>query len=151
MSRRLEVLQAVKDLVVRALPGAQVIGLEGDDEAPVIVPDCGRVIVRSGDPGEPEVDLSPRTYWYEHRIPLEVTAYRSAGRSSEEALDEMLTAIGAEVDADRELGGLAIWTDTEAPTTEDLIALERDRPAGRSPRIADLVIVPTYGTRSPLA
>jgi len=151
VSRRLEVLQAVKDLIRIALPGATVIGLEGRSEAPTVIPDAGRVIVRSGDPGEPQVDLSPRMYWYEHRIPLEVAAYRSGARTSEEALDDMLVAIGDAVESDLSLGGLCCWVEITAPTTDDLLALERDRPSGRPASAADLMLVASYGTRSPLA
>lgn len=149
MSTRLEVLAALKALIQATLPGALVIGLDGEDAAPSrIPPDTGRVIVHAGDPGEPEVDLGPLTYWYEHRIPLEVAAYKSGGRTSEETLDDMLTAIGAAVEADRYLGGRCIWLEATAPATDDFTLPGE---GGRPPRNADLMLVASYGAPGPLS
>ena len=36
------------------------------------VPATGLVILRDGDPGEPDVTLNPRTEFYAHRIEIEV-------------------------------------------------------------------------------
>lgn len=151
MSKRTDVLFAVKDLVALALPGATVLGLDGDESPPASIPETGLAIVRSGDPGDPEVDLGPVTYWYAHRIPVGVATKRSGGRTSEECLDDMLTAIGAGIEADRYLGGLCIWLEATAPGTEDLPAFDRNVVAGRPPRAGEIVIVARYGTTSPLA
>ena len=146
MSRRLDVLKALADLVRVALPGAKVVGLDDDAAAPQSIPASGMVIVRSGDPGDPDVDLSPLAYNWTHRIPLEVSSYASANVSSEEALDEMLTAIDAAIAADRTLGGLCDWVEPQAPLTEDIYTDGTEPPRG-----ADLAVVATYTTATPLS
>ncbi len=147
MSKRLDVLLAVKQLIEIALPGAKVLGLDGKEAPPATVPATGMVVVRTGDPGEAQVDLSPPSYNYEHRIPLEVSTFSSAGLSSEEALDIMLVAIGEGVAADRTLGGLCEWLDTSSAGTDDIYAEGGSAP----PRGADIMIIASYSTPNPLA
>lgn len=145
MSRRLDVLAAVKSLVATALPGAEVQGLDNDSPIPQRPAPGGRAIVRSGDAGEPEVDLSPLTYNYEHQIPIELTAWRDLSLSGEQILDTMMAAIGARIEADRTLGGLTSWLEASSPLTEDIYI------AGAAPEDrADLMIVAHYSTPNPL-
>ena len=85
---------------------------------PERIPTTGLIILRDGKPGEPEVTLSPLTYFYEHRAELEVVIQAGAGR---DALFDALTAeIGAVLAADRTLGGLCDWVEAEAPEPVDL-------------------------------
>jgi len=144
-SRRLEVLQGVKALAQRALPGSDVVGLDNDAAVPARSTPGGRVIVRSGDAGEPEVDLSPLTYHYEHEIPIELTGWRDPNLSSEDILDGMMTAIGQEIERDRTLGGLTTWLEARSPLTDDIYF--DGAPAEHR---ADLTIVATYSTLNPL-
>lgn len=139
MSKRLDVLTAVRALVKAALPAADVFGLEPGDEAPARISPGGRVVIRTGDMVETEVDLSPVIYWYDHRISLEITA------PSEADVDAMFVAIGTAVDADRTLGGLCEWIEPTGPMTEDLHVA-----GGSSPRGGDTAIVASYGTPNPL-
>ena len=139
-SRREEVIQAVLALVTAALPGATV---KRNDELPMRVPAGGLAIVRDGDPGEPEVLMSPLTYLWDHAIQLELAAPAGAGR--EAALDDMLTALGAAIEADRTLGGLCDWLEPTAPDTNDATT-ENSQPV----RWALLDLTATYATTSPL-
>lgn len=141
-SKREQVLDAVKALVVAALPFADV---ERNRAKPKSVAPGGTVIIRDGDPGEPEVDLSPLTYNYTHRIPLEIAAYETPSQSREKALDTLMSAIGAAIAADRTLGGLCDFLDAEAPTTDDL-----ETAGAVAGRWADAVIVAEYAATSPL-
>ena len=145
MSKRLDVLQAIKALAEAIYPGAEVLALDGQDAAPGRIGPLGRIIIRSGDPGDPEVDLSPLCYHYEHRIPVEVAAYQSGGLSSEEVLDAMLVALGGAIETDRTLGGRCDWIEATAPSTDD-IYIEGAKP----PKGADLLIVASYSTPNPL-
>lgn len=147
MSKRLDVLKAVKDLIGSALPNARVLGLDGGEAPPATIPATGMVVVRTGDPGDPEYTLSPLTYFYEHRIPIEVSALRTADLTSEAALDIMLMAIGMRVAADRTLGGLCDWIDTTSAGTEDIYP----DGGGQPPRGGDLMIIASYSTPNPLA
>jgi hypothetical protein len=145
VSKRLQVLAAVKALVQAALPGATVLGLDGDDAAPARLPPNGRVVVRSGEPGDPEVDLCPPVYHYAHRIPIEVSAYETTALTGEEVIDQMMGLIGAAVEADPTLGGLCDWLEPTAPNTDD-IYVEGANPA----RGGDFDLVASYSTTSPL-
>lgn len=141
-SKRETVLAAVKALVAAALPGAEVKRNLAKAER---IPPGGLVVIRDGDPGEPEVSLSPLTYLYSHRIPLEIAAYESATLTREQVLDAMTGAIGTAVLANRTLGGLCDWIEAEAPVTDDIEAL------GALPgRFADLAILAVYATTDPL-
>lgn len=85
---------------------------------PARIPASGLIILRDGKPGEPEVTLSPLTYFYEHRAELEVVIQAGTGR---DALFDALTAsIGVALAADRSLGGLCDWVEAEAPEPVDL-------------------------------
>ena len=90
-SRREEVLDAIKAMIAGALPNAEV---KRNLDKPERIPPGGLVIIRDGDPGEPEVLLSPLTYVYEHRVPIELAAFASASLTREQTVDQMLSAIG---------------------------------------------------------
>ena len=145
MSKHLEVPEAVKAMVKLALPGATVLGMNSDEAKPETVGPLGMVIVRSGDPGDPEIDLSPPAYHFERVIPIELAAYQSGTQSYRRSLAAMIAAIGALIVADRSLGGLCDWLDAEAPTDGDSDAL------GAAPLgWADFNIIASYATTSPL-
>lgn len=59
------------------LPGAKVLR---NAILPEKGPAAGVVILRDGDPGQPEVWLSPPGYYYEHRAEIEVVVCVSASR-----------------------------------------------------------------------
>lgn len=80
------------------------------------VPEGGAVIVlRDGASGDPEVLLSPLAYIYEHQAQLEIITNTAFAEQQETSLDEWLAGIGALIEADRTLGGLAEWTESQAP------------------------------------
>ena len=141
-SKRETVLGAVKALVASALPGAEV---KRNLAKPERIPPGGLVVIRDGDPGEPDVTLSPVSYLYTHRIPVEIAAFESATLTREEVLDGMLAAIGAAIIANRRLGGLVDWIEAEAPNSEDI-----ETTGSQAGRFADVVIVAIYATADPL-
>ena len=86
---------------------------------PERIPPKGVAILRDGDPGEPEVLMSPLTYAYQHRAELDIvvdgpTAARDA------IFDRIRAAIGLAIGTDRTLGGLCDWLEAEAPVPVDL-------------------------------
>src|SRR5581483_9062187 len=135
-SRREDVLDAIKALIVGALPNAEV---KRNLDKPERIPPGSLVIIRDGDPGESEVLLSPLTYVYEHRVPVEIAAFASATLSREQALDQMLVAIGTAVIADRTLGGLCDFIEAEAPVSDDV-----ETAGAISGRWADAAIMASY-------
>jgi hypothetical protein len=147
MTKRADVLLAVQALAALALPGAKIMGMNGDDDLPSKVPAEGLCIVRSGDPGEPEVTCSPRMYWYRHRIPVDLASYPQGAETAEEAIDRMAGELGAAVALNRHLGGLCDWLEASAPLTGDFKVDGGVKP----PRAASIIIEASYGTPDPLA
>lgn len=145
MTKRLDVVNAVVALIVLALPSAEVLALDNDAAAPGRIGDGGRVIVRSGDPGDPELDLSPLTYNYDHQIPVEFMAYGAGSLTAEQAVDTMLAAASAAIKAHRTLGGVVDWLDGFAPVTGDIFE-NGAKPA----RGATVQLLASYSTPDPL-
>ncbi len=141
-SRREQVLDAIKALVAAALPDADV---KRNLAKPERIGPGGLAIIRDGDPGEAEIILSPLTYVYTHRVPIEIAAYETSSQTREQVLDAMLGAVGAAVVADRTLGGLCDFIEAEAPSTDDV-----ETAGARVGRWADAAIVAVYGTTDPL-
>ena len=117
------------------------------DVLPERIPATGLIILRDGKPGDPEVTLSPLTYFYEHRAELEVVIQAGAGAGTgRDALFDALTAsIGAALATDRTLGGLCDWVEAEAPEPVDL-PIE----GAAALKAAIITIVLHYATQDPL-
>ena len=115
-----------------------------DEVLPERIPASGLIILRDGQPGEPEVTLSPLRYHYQHRAELEAVVQAPNGRAS--AFDTLIAAIGNALDADRTLGGLCDWVEPEAPASVDL-PIE----GAAALKAAVITVVLHYSTTSPLA
>jgi hypothetical protein len=115
-----------------------------DEVLPERIPAAGLIILRDGQPGEPEVTLSPLRYHYQHRAELEVVIQAGTGRAS--ALDDLIAAIGAALEADRTLGGLCGWVEPEAPASVDLPV-----EGAAALKAAVITVVLHYTTTGPLA
>ena len=87
------------------------------DVLPERVPTDGLLILRDGEPGEPEVTLSPLRYHYQHRAEIEAVVQ---GANRDTAFDTLTASVGATIAADRTLGGLCDWVEAEAPRPVDL-------------------------------
>ncbi|MDR5655278.1 acyl-CoA transferase [Ruixingdingia sedimenti] len=115
-----------------------------DEILPERIPAAGLIILRDGQPGEPEVTLSPLRYHYQHRAELEVVV--QAGTSRASAFDDLIAAIGGALEADRTLGGLCDWVEPEAPSSVDLPV-----EGAASLKAAVITVVLHYTTSGPLA
>ncbi|SEN64344.1 hypothetical protein SAMN04488003_12416 [Loktanella fryxellensis] len=115
-----------------------------DEVLPERIPVTGLIILRDGQPGEPEVTLSPLRYHYQHRAELEVVVQAPNGRAS--AFDTLIASIGAALEADRTLGGLCDWIEPEAPASADL-PIE----GAAALKAAVITVVLHYTTTGPLA
>ena len=110
-------LQGVPDATVRR-----------NEALPVSVPAGGLIILRDGDPGEPDVTLNPRTEFYSHRAEIEAFVTQPVGGGGgEEELDALLSWLGARLNIDRSLGGLAENLSWSAPETS-VLAIEGAAP-----------------------
>ena len=115
-----------------------------DEVLPERIPAAGLIILRDGQPGEPEVTLSPLRYHYQHRAELEVVVQAGTGRAS--AFDDLVAAIGAALEADRTLGGHCDWVEPEAPASVDLPV-----EGAAALKAAVITVVLHYTTTGPLA
>ena len=113
------------------------------DVLPERIPTTGLIILRDGKPGDPEVTLSPLTYFYEHRAELEVVIQSGTGRDA--LFDALAASIGPALATDRTLGGLCDWVEAEAPEPVDL-PIE----GAASLKAAVITIVLHYATPDPL-
>ena len=109
---------------------------------PERVPAAGLLILRDGDPGEPEVTLSPLMYHYQHRAEIEVVVQ---GAARDAAFDTLTASIGTALAADRTLGGLCDWVEAEAPSPVDLPV-----EGAASLKAAVIQFVLHYSTNDPL-
>jgi hypothetical protein len=141
-SMREQVLSALFSQL-QAIPGAAV---NRNEALPASVPAGGLVILRDGDPGEPDVTLNPRTEFYTHRAEIEAFVTQPVGGGGETALDVLLSTIGIALAADRSLGSLAENLYLSAPETS-VLAIE-----GAAPILtARLTVTIEYLVSDPLA
>ncbi|KGJ13877.1 hypothetical protein [Paracoccus sanguinis] len=115
-----------------------------DAVLPERIPAAGLIILRDGQPGEPEITLSPLRYHYQHRAELEIIVQAGTGRAS--AFDDLVAAIGTALEADRTLGGLCDWVEPEAPASVDLPV-----EGAAALKAAVITVVLHYTTTGPLA
>ena len=110
---------------------------------PERIPAAGLLILRDGTPGEAEVTLSPLRYHWQHQAEIEVFIRGSSGL--ELAFDTLAEGIGQVIAADRTLGGLCDWIETDAPEPADL-AVE----GAPTIRAAVLILTLHYTSNDPL-
>jgi len=87
---------------------------------PERIPSRGLLILRDGDPGTPEVTLSPLHYHYEHRAEIEAIIQGKTPADRDTAFDVLLAELATAITTDRTLGGLCDWVEAEAPQPVDL-------------------------------
>jgi hypothetical protein len=136
-TRRETILSALHARLL-ALPATVLRG----EVVPERVPSEGLLILRDGEPGAPEVTLSPLAYHYQHRAEIEAVVQ---GATRDTAFDALTASIGSALDADRTLGGLCDWVEAEAPRPVDLPV-----EGAASLKAAVIPVVLHYSTTDPL-
>jgi len=136
-SKTEQILEALK-AGLETVPGAKV---ERNTVVPEKIPAGGLIVLRDGDPGEPDTALGGfGGAYYSHAIEVEV--YVEAGDA---AFDALLGEIGAVLDADPTLGGLAFGMTYGRPD------VDTEGVAGAPAIKAGTIIVTVeYETESPL-
>jgi len=112
---------------------------------PERIPTGGLLILRDGEPGAPEVTLSPLQYHFEHRAEIEVIVQGKSPAARAIAFDTLAQAIGTALAADRTLGGFCDWTEAQAPQPVDLPV-----EGAEALKAAIVPIILTYTTADPL-
>lgn len=138
-SKREEILVALlAALRVSLLPSAA-RAVERGAALPVTIPGGGLVILRDGEPGEPDVTLSPLAYHYTHSAEAEI--FIQADQATRDMkFDQLAVKIGEAVAADRTLGGRCDWVEAQAPRPADLPV------EGGAPVKAAIVTITLYYT-----
>jgi hypothetical protein len=141
-SMREQVLSALFDRLQLIAGGT----VKRNEALPSSVPVAGLVILRDGDPGEPDVTLNPRTEFYSHHAEIEAYVTPPVGGGGEAALDVLLSEIGTALAADRSLGGLVENLFWSAPET-GVLAIQ-----GAAPILtARITVTVEYLVSDPLA
>jgi len=142
MSKAEQILEALTELL-RSVPGARA---ERNAAVPDRVPSVGALVVRDGDPGEPERVLGGFDQCeYSHAIPVEVYVQASSDSERDAAFDRLLAEIDQRLAGDRTLAGLAqgmLWSRPEA-ITEGI-------PAAAGIKAATLIVIVDYQTETPI-
>jgi Lambda phage tail tape-measure protein (Tape_meas_lam_C) len=138
-SKAEQVLDALKALL-ETVPSAMI---DRNSVLPEKVPGGGLIIVRDGDPGEPEQALGGfGNAYYQHAVEIEVYVEEGDATVRDAAFDALLQQIGATLEADPTFGGLAFgavedandralrssqaWTDGATRFLKDYVAESED-------------------------
>ena len=142
-SKTEQVLQAIKARL-GTIPDAIV---ERNTAVPAKIPPGGLIVLRDGDPGEPDTTLGGfGSAYYGHRVEVEVHVQEANPAARDTAFDDLVVAVGTALEADPSLGGLVFGRSYGRPSTD----LE---PIDGAPAIKSGVIEITveYESDAPLA
>ena len=116
MSSKTEKILTALTVRLRAVPKAKV---ERNTAAPERIPTGGLIVLRDGDPGEPEQTLGGiGGVYYSHAVEIEVYVETGEAAARDAAFDALVRNIGAALDADPTLGGLAFGMTTGRPAID---------------------------------
>ena len=142
-SKTEQVLDALKALL-ETVPDAVV---QRNSVLPEKVPAGGLVILRDGDPGEPEQALGGfGSTYYQHAIEIEAYVEEGDAAARDTAFDALLQEIGAAFETDPTLGGVAFGLSYGRP--EPAIEAVAGAPAIKT---ATLTVTVDYETTAPLS
>jgi hypothetical protein len=141
-SRREQALSALYD----QLRTTALAIVKRNEALPQSVPQAGLIILRDGEPGEPDITLNPVQMFYRHQAEIEAFVTPPTGGGGEALLDALIEAVADALAADRGLGGLVENLFLGAPTIEPLVI------EGAAPILAARVaVVIEYLVSDPLA
>ena len=142
-SKAEQVLGALETLL-ETVPGATI---DRNSVLPEKIPAGGLIILRDGDPGEPEQALGGfGSAYYQHAVEIEVYVEEGDAAARDAAFGGLLQQIGAALEADPTLGGLAFGLTYRRP--EPSIEAITGAPAIKS---ATLTVTVDYESDAPLA
>jgi hypothetical protein len=142
-SKAEQVLDALKTLLETVTDPV----VERNSALPEKIPDGGLIILRDGDPGEPEQALGGfGSTYYQHAVEIEVYVEQGDAAARDADFDDLLEQVGAALEADPTLGGLAFGVTYGRP--EPAIEAIAGAPAIKS---ATLPVTVDYETSAPLA
>ncbi len=99
-----QVLEAIKALLM-TVPSAKV---ERNTAVPEKISGGGLIVLRDGDPGEPDTALGGfGGVYYSHDVEIELYVEEGDATARDAAFDTLVQAVGAVLETDPTLGGLA--------------------------------------------
>lgn len=101
MQTRVAALAALETVIKNAVTAGSA-AFWRDPEKDIDASHTGVVLMHDGDPGQPEVILSPLSYSWEHPVEFEVTA---SGKSRRAVVEVIIALFEPALAADRTLGG----------------------------------------------
>ncbi len=142
MSKTEQILEAIKSLFI-TVPNAKV---ERNTVVPEKIPTGGLIVLRDGDPGEPETALGGfGGVYYSHGIEIELYIEQGDATVRDAAFDTLVQSIGSALETDPTIGGLAFGMsygrpeiDTETVTGAPAI------------KTGTIIVTVEYETASPL-
>ena len=144
MSSKTERILQARHSLRQKIPEATV---ERNIAVPAKIPEGGLIVLRDGDPGEPDTALGGfGSAYYSHRVEVEVYVQEADPAVRDTAFDDLVVAVGTALDTDTTLGGLVFGMSYGRPSTD----LE---PIDGAPAIKSGVIEITveYESAAPLA
>ncbi|MDH3661179.1 MAG: acyl-CoA transferase [Alphaproteobacteria bacterium] len=142
-SKTEQVLEAIKALLLTTPD----VVVERNSVLPEKMPSGGLIIVRDGDPGEPEQSLGGfGSSYYQHAVEIEVYVEEGDAGVRDSAFDDLLQQVGVVLDTDPTLGGLAFGLTYGRP--EQSIEAVAGAPAIKN---ATLSVTVDYETETPLS
>ena len=141
MTTRETVLQALFERL-QTISGPKVLR---NEVLPEKVPAGGLLILRDGDPGEPETLLSPLSYYWEHLASLEVLVQAGEATQRDQIMDALFQSIADAMAIDPTLGGLC---DRASPLAADTSSVVVEGAANVKAAIVPIELI--YTTTSQL-
>jgi hypothetical protein len=121
--------------------------IERNSVLPEKIPHSGLVILRDGDPGEPEQALGGfGSTYYQHAVEIEVYVEQGDAAARDAAFDALLQKVGAALEADPTIGGLAFGLTYGRP--EPAVEAVAGAPAIKA---ATLTVTVDYETGAPFS
>ncbi len=117
MTTRETVLQTLFE-TLQAVSGPRVLR---NEVLPEKVPTGGLLILRDGDPSEPETILSPLSYYWQHLASLEVFVQAGTATERDQMMDALFQKIALALIADQTLGDLCDRVTPHAADTSSVV------------------------------
>jgi hypothetical protein len=141
-SKTEQVLEALKARL-QTVFGAKV---ERNTALPEKIPAGGLIVLRDGDPGEPEQALGGfGSAYYSHRVEIEIYVQGADDAARDTSFDALVQEIGTALEADPTLGGLAFGMTYGRPSV-DVEAVD----GAAAIKTGTLAVVVDYETDTPL-
>ncbi|WP_039758462.1 hypothetical protein [Bartonella queenslandensis] len=137
--------RALQGLFVCLQQGLSDIRVLRNEVLSTAIPKTGLVILRDGDPGEPDILLSPPRYIYKHRAEIEVFVQKASTAQRDDAFDQLLMQIGVALNSAGTLSGVIDILSLGSPEV-----LTEPIEGGATIKAATLPVTMEYVTESPL-